>query len=502
MRNCIRVNMKPLGMYITDGKHISNAKAQPKFWLSDEDHPYVPVLSLISVNTEEEIRLCTGEGPATDIVTYNENHRIAKLDQGVVNSTKLNVTTNDLLVGSVLIALNFTKKNIVISTEDTGPKNYAPLTCNRFSDVEGKVIFLRLHTLNSIASFNNRFNNINYIKALRDKYHGRIDDKSKDLYLIYDYILSCTEKQGMMGQEMFSDTFKVATIGSVDIDTSDLMYGKGNVTVIGNLRVEISTEGIIGTPIHDGLAQDYIQDKEVMKTLRANGVSCYIVDSQNDLKPRFINFLGKVREIPVIKPKDQANGLYLVSIDKNVQFSIDEVIPLNEIADLKYVYLSKEEATTGADLARQYAEESSRIKAQSDRELMLLKGENDRLASIIKTDGLTSNLSYDKAKKAMELEFSSYKADLEKKTKEVNLEYEIALKKLKEENEKTKQETERYKHEYDRNHMKMANESLYVKRDYEYSKYERDSTVETIKTVGAIAGLLAGGYALYHKFGS
>ena len=80
--------------------------------------------------------------------------------------------------------------------------------------------------------------------------------------------------------------------------------------------------------------------------------------------------------------------------------------------------------------------------------------------------------------------------------------HEETMLQLKRDSESAKRQTEDHKFNYERNRYQMDNLSLYSKREYEVGKYERDSTIETIKTVGGIVGLLAGGVVLYGKLAS
>ena len=45
----------------------------------------------------------------------------------------------------------------------------------------------------------------------------------------------------------------------------------------------------------------------------------------------------------------------------------------------------------------------------------------------------------------------------------------------------------------------MDTRQLDTKSHYEERKFERDNTIETLKTVGAVVGLIAGGMVFYNK---
>ena len=52
---------------------------------------------------------------------------------------------------------------------------------------------------------------------------------------------------------------------------------------------------------------------------------------------------------------------------------------------------------------------------------------------------------------------------------------------------------------YDDYKYRMDTRHLDTKTHYEERKFERDNTIETLKTMGAVAGLVAGGMMFYNK---
>lgn len=71
---------------------------------------------------------------------------------------------------------------------------------------------------------------------------------------------------------------------------------------------------------------------------------------------------------------------------------------------------------------------------------------------------------------------------------------------MEEESRRAAEESYRYKNEYERNKYSYDLDMHHNKSRYEEARYERDSFVETIKTVGAVAGVAAAGFMLYKKF--
>jgi hypothetical protein len=55
------------------------------------------------------------------------------------------------------------------------------------------------------------------------------------------------------------------------------------------------------------------------------------------------------------------------------------------------------------------------------------------------------------------------------------------------------------KRDYDSHRYEMERRSNQYKANYEETRYERDTFLEGLKVIGAVAGVVAGGYVLYSK---
>lgn len=510
MKKYLRLKSVPIGMYFTDAASLGYGKGCAPYWLSSKDMPYLPVLNWIQFNDDAEVRLASGETIGKDITTYNENQRLNRLSDSILTRSKLNVTTNDLFVGPVRIALNFTNKHVTITSSSGLAKCFSPLENSGFSQFDGRLLILEIHTLNSIDRIHELYGYTNYLKTLRDRCAGRSDLAAQEITNVYDYVLTHLTANKALTSGVRTDTYKVATM--LDVPVLEMLeHGSSKVLSVLSKDLEITLEDIVAAPMHDRLAQDYVTDRSVMETIRGHGLSCFLVDNHDKLSDRFINFAGMVRKVPKIKSNDKIDGLYITSIDASQHLTVDAVTPLEEIDKMRYIYKSIEEAESGADMRVQYSDQLELQKLDKANESMGLKGDHEQRlrehdllmrqrAAELETAAREQALDFDARKRALEMEASAHKARLDAEAVQRKAEHEAFMQQLKQTAESQKQESERLKHQYDRSHMQMSNESLYVKRDYEHAKYERDSTVETIKTVGAVAGLLAGGYAIYSKF--
>ena len=128
------------------------------------------------------------------------------------------------------------------------------------------------------------------------------------------------------------------------------------------------------------------------------------------------------------------------------------------------------------------------------------KSEYEKQLRELDLEAKRNALQFEEIRAKNQLELEAQKADMTRQELQRKLDYEALVTQLKVENEKRKQDTETHKFSYDQTRHHMDSSSLYMKKEYEQGKYERDSTIETIKTVGAVAGLVAGGYVLFKKF--
>lgn len=503
-----------LGMYITDNSTLAHHKGAESYWIEHKNFTYLPILKLLTLSSNCEVRLASGESIQNDITSYNENYVLSKMDEKTVQRSKLNLTFNDLLMNDIDIGLNFTGKRVTVYNDKGRPKSFAPLKLEPLNEYQGKFLILTVSTFNSIETMHKVYGLTNYIKQLRDKVINRKDAVALEAKMQYDYILDCIANKKVGDVMSTSETYKVATITVVDIDSiiNNIDPGIGVVHLL-NKKYELSFYEILSAPEPDVLKHNYMQNPVLLESFRGNGFSCSIVDNHDRVADRYINFGGKVKKVEKVKDPNRVCGVYTVDIDASKNINHDNFIPLEEIDSANFLYKSVEEAQRGANIKEIYKDEVELRKLEQVNESIEIKAEHEANLHQLKLMLHESEMRRLKEKEEHERQQRERDAQWEERKRKSDAEYEERMRAIKLESEKIvtdlklkaesrRDSVEDHKFYYDRNRWSMDNQSLYVKRDYEYAKYERDSTVETIKTVGAVAGLLAGGYALYSKFSS
>ena len=499
-----------IGMYVTDATTLAHHKGAESYWITHKDFKYLPILRMFNVSRDNEVRLASGERISEDITTYNQNYRLTMMNEKLVEKTKINTTSNDTQVGVIMAALNFTGKRVTIVDHLGFPKSHAPLKLEPMDHYQGKLLLITLHTFNSKENMHRVYGLTNYIKQLRDRLVGKEDFRSKENLKMYDYILECyaNAKTGVILDA--TDTYKVATLNVLD---SDRLVGFGeesNTFHISNLGIEISFCEILNAPMHDVFSQNYSLDTQVMDTIREHGRSYFIVDNHDKIADRYMYSAGKVVKVPKQKNPNRLCGFYHMHIDGRKSLTADDFTPIESIDTLEFLYRTEEEALYGANKKDVYKDEIELKKLDKLNESLERKTEVEITSTELFKQRQEFEFLFKKRmaemeeenrikQQAREEEDRKRRLQIEEEDRRRKAAYEESMLQLKREAEYRKQQTEDHKFNYDKNRYHMDNLSLYSKRDYEVGKYERDSTIETIKTVGGIVGLVAGGVVLYGK---
>jgi hypothetical protein len=490
-----------VGMYITDTQNLNTNSGGSSHWMGNADMPYLPLLNYISIAPDDQVRLASAQGIGKDITTYNTHYGMRKFTNEVVKSSKLPVAMNDLLVGPVNLAFNFTERKLTLTSSSGIPKSFTPLSLDSLAQFKGKLILMSIHTLNSMESIEHQFGELKYIRTLRERLIGKADFASKELIDIYDYVIKCVGADKGLPAFALSDTYKVATMVAVDVEELVRKEGCDSIYLVGK-RIDISLENIVKVSPHEALIQEYVQDKVVMDTIRANGFACYIVDTDSSIGERYMNLAGMVVKVPKLKDRDKVDGFFLMSLDANKRLSADNFTPLEEVkaGKLRFLYASIEEAEVGADMKNQYADQLEMLKLEKLSEGIALKSQHERDMRELEQLSRKRSNDIEQEHRARINELDAQRLKMNEEDTRRKLDFEETVRQMKADSESKKQATEFSKFNFDQNRYQMDNSSLFMKRNYEEGKYERDSTIETIKTVGAVAGLIAGGYVLFKKF--
>lgn len=481
------VTEEPVAMYITDAGALSTFKGAPSFWSSLRDNRYFPLLDLISIKTTEEIRFTTGENISSDIRTYNEHTSSQRPSKNILNTARLNITSNDLFVGGIVICLNFTRYNVTIVSNSGMPKMYRPLENEKFSEYEGELVFFTIHTLNSPNSFRAVHGVHDYLQEIKKLRTGGSTQKEAEFNTLLDFVINNLQNDRNVTNGVMSDTIKVVT--KYSIREEELIYqDKRSDVYLPCKGLLLSLNNSVEVSPHPLFKDAITNDKDVLEAIKAHGVACFIIDNEDLIGDRYFNFAGQVIKIPKIKSRDKLNGLYIGSIDGSKSFNTENLTDLDKIDQNKYVYKSAEEALDGADLKAKFMEESEMRKIIRAEE-----AQNSKL----EFEARHRKLEEESRARVIEIEEAARRRvnELEEESRKGKLQHEDELRKLTIQLERLKTDGNVQKHT-------LETESLYRKNQYEMGKYDRDSVIETIKTVGAVAGLALGVFALYSKFSS
>lgn len=477
---CVK-RRKIVGLYFSDtGNVYGNSAthlAKNNSYITDELGGYVPILDYISLNTRDEVKFADGLDKNKEVTSYNRNASTQKLSPEIVKRSRLDVTVNDLFLGPVRLVLNFTKFNITINTVGEFRKTYVPLQSSKFEMFDGRLILLDIHSLNSPKNIQGINGICNYLETLTDKFkHNKNLEQTVD---IFKYV---TDKWSSLKLiDHFSNSNSIKVVTSAEITESELEHSDGKTLHITNEDIYVSLEDIVNIPDHHSSSSSKLSNSEAHSVLRTNSFTCYIVDNENTISDRFVNIAGAVVKVKKIIKPNQPNGLYIMSTCEDGKAKNEKHFSLDEIDSNPYVYKSYEEANKGADLRSQYKDslefslqELESIKLEKNKELLEMKAKYEEYINKQSLDRKIQEAEIDKLREEIKLKLDNTKAEHEKELLAIKRKYDD------------------YKYELD--HKSHTN-----KVHYEESKYQKDSVTDTLKTIAAVAGVVATGYVIYSK---
>lgn len=460
-----------VGMYLTDNPNLNYQMLNNTAWKVKDETKYLPIIDFINIKCDNDIKFTLGENINDDLSTYNANTRLSRLDKNIRLNTKINVSTNDLYINPIHLMMNCTEYNISSVSRNGIPKLYLPLESSRLESFRGSVLILTVHTVTSPVTVKNVYGYVNYLDNLRAKYLSKRDSSNSYVYKRLDYIIDKLSNIKSVMDGLSSNTIKLVTMSRINQQEFFIKDKRRNIH-LEEQDVTISLEDPVKMDDHPYRKFDAGGNGKLINNIRENGVSCFIVDNNDKLSDRYYMFAGKVMKIPKVKDSTKVDGLYLLSIDNNKSIDKEDIIDLEDVDKNPFIFKSEEEAKFNSDVKKRGVEdiEVKKIKMQ-DRSIEL-------------------KAEYDNKLKEMETYYKTKQLEMEERSKELDLIYQEKLKNM-------KLEQERIKSKNDENKFQFDTFSLKNKYQYEQEKYTRDSTMETIKTIGSVAGLLAGGYALY-----
>lgn len=458
-------------------------------------------LELITIDPRIEFKVMVGDKTGDSVIeSYNDLHRRYEF-KGDKND-KIDVTQNSLLLGDVKLVFNFTKHYITCCEHEGVPKSFAPITNSRLGDaLKGKLIVIYFQSLNSIRQMERIGLSPNYIRELRDKFTGRTDAKGSNMYNMYDFI---STQLSNLPPDHFMLKDEIRVVRCIEVDESQIGLlsqpkNAGKTIRFSTCSLEVSLCNPIDASQHAQLSPENTMSNEAINSFRDHGLSCYIVDNGNKISSRYHYFLGKAREIPKVVDTNVMEGLYAVSVNAKEIFDHRRVVHLDDIDTVPYVFKTIEEAEHGADKRKLFEQETTELHAQAQRELLLAKTKAEQEKLDMQNRRNEAEFEFSKILRHMEEQSRKDKEEHERRLSELRLENERILSQYKQEIERLKSDTMRSKTVYERDKYGYDSYTMRMKSEYEQERYSRESSLETIKTVGAVAALTLGAVMVYKK---
>ena len=495
MLKTLYLNSKIIGMYLSDhGSVYSNDKTT---FIDSELSDYIPILNFIEINHKKEVTFANGINKNQEVVTYNKSTSNRSFREDVIRRDFLDVTENDLFVGPITIFLNFTNYNITVIDKNEFRKTFVPIRNKHLEKFEGKFIIFYLRTLNTPKLIQNISGCTNYLESLTDKFKNCNASNIEEMKRVIKYAADRWSETNIFNAASMSNSLKIATI--VEVSETEFINNKNNTLYLINQELVVTLDNIIEADSHPHTTNSLLTNPGISKEVRKNSFTCYIVDNNDKISDRYVNIAGTVKKINKIKDPNLIDGLYIITVDSDGKTHNEILCKLEDIDNNKYVYKSIEEANIGADLKTQYKDNVEIAKTEL---------EVNKVTEANK--GLETKAKYELIIKEQEAKLKEYLTELERVRNEFKLNLEAF--KAKEEKEltekkymldKLKMEDEiraiRERRDYESYLRELDRRNYFIKQNYEEIKYQRDSFVEGLKTIGAVAGVLATGFLIYNK---
>lgn len=492
MHKTLQFKNKVIGMYLSDQANVylnGDATAKTTFFTS-EFEGYIPILNLIEINHRQELTFANGVNKNEEIVTYNRAVAGRGFSESVIRNTKLDVTANDLFVGPITFLLNFTNYNLTVVTNKEFRKTYVPIENAHLEEFKGKVVVMNLHTLNTPKRIQDITGCTNYLETLQERFKNRNAPNIEEMRDVIKYAADKWGETKFFTALSQSNSIKVATM--IEVSETEFIKDKCDSIYLMNQDIMLTVDNIVEAIEHPATSNAVLSNRNLYTDIRKNSFTCYLNDNEDKIGDRYINIAGVVKKISKMKDHNFPDGLYILTVDNESKVHNDMVCKLDELDTNKYVYKSKEEANVGADLRTQYRDGIE--DTRNEMEVTKLDRQNE---------GIELKAYFDMFTRDAEMRRQEHSAEIDLIRNEVKLVTDLLKSnderktiKLKSDDDARsivmKRDFESFRYDLDR--RQHAN-----KVDYEATKYERDSFVEGLKTVSAIAGLAATGYLLYTK---
>lgn len=453
---------------------------------------YRPIINEVEFQATTDLKMIHTKDVCNNVETYDEHNSNKRLQQSVRESKKIDVTMGDINIEPTRIMFNFTDFDIVCYNQANIPITLPKLESKKLKDLfRGNIVIMSVYRLNSPKRIVELTGvDKNYLIDILDKYKGRNKTNTKfaNFLEIIEFAQQSWEQVSYMDPEYNCNMITIVTYTSIPAeaflfkDRSSLSHQYQNL-ILMDYELLLSRESVFQSNINP--IMERFTDIASFKDKVFHGSKfIYLIDKQNTLEDRYYISCGDIEKIPKIKngsSQYQPDGLYIGRYDDKLGMLIDSPIPLDKIDELGYIYKTIEEATRGADKAELFNQELKEREARiRERELELKntsvinRTEYETLIHTLRKDNEEIKAKAERDAKEQEAQFLKFKRELEANSLR----------------EKVKYENDGYTM---RNYF---DERKYHRDDI---KYEKESFVETLKTVAATAGVIATGFMIYKQ---
>ena len=493
MFRTLRADNKVIGMYLSDssGVYFNGDEKSKTAFITSEFSNYIPILDLLQINHRQEVKFANGINKNEEVVTYNKGISGRSYTDSVIRQNNIDVSVNDLFVGPMTLFLNFTQYNLTVINNKEFRKTFVPIENNHLDDFKGKVVIMNLHTLNTPKNIQNVTGCSNYLEVLLDRFKNRNAPNISEMKEVIKYAYDKWGESKFFAAMQQSNSIKIATM--IELHETEFNKEVTDGLFLVNQDLILTLDTIVEAKEHPATTNPAMANRGLQEDIRKNSFTCYIVDKDDQIADRYINIAGVVKKITKIKDHNLINGLHIITTDHEGNSHDEVVADLENLDNNRYVYRSAEEANTGADMRVQYKDTID--TKRSELEVTKL----DKTA-----EGLEMKNFFEMLNRQHATEMDRVRGEIKIVTDLVKAvtERDNMVDKRKLERDKTDGEirTTAVKRDYDYMRFDMDNRSHRQKVDYESTRYERDSFVEGLKTVGAVAGVMATGFLVYSKF--
>lgn len=468
--------------YIPDGEDLYGHKEQ--IHTTQDWDQFLPVIEHAGKNISSTIDLLNMKARERSIRSYNRNMTIQSIPSEQLAETKLDVSVNELTLGSQKYILNLTQSAITIIDSDAIPKVYLPLENTSLTAFAGSILIIEITNLNNkeiVSAYGGTDNYLGVYESLleRHKVDKTIAYKASKIFQMANDLYNKLEYNKVQPR---SNSIKVVGVKEikgeyiVDLNNGKTIFDK-------EFSITISMNNLMNVRPNPVTTTNYKFQVALNCNDRINSVQAFINDPDDDIDDRYLAVGPDVIKIPKIKdPSEEPMFKMIIHVEDGKETKIEE--PLHEIDNLPYIYTSKEEARIGMSKDRLYEKELAEKRIKSELTKLSI---NDSIEA--------QRIELEKEKR----EWDRERRHLEKVREETlnskaeeSLKLELKKNELEKERELMKLQMLSYNHDRTR-----ENETM--KFHYDVQRANKDTTLQTLKVVGGVVALGAAAFAVYKK---